>query len=272
MDTKSDLRNGRYLLFLDILGFSALVDSEGPEKVYEIINDAVQCFERWRGTNSDFKTIYFSDTFLFHQEKAGYHYSLFLDIYAIGGMLLSALLARGIAARGAISFGEFEVRVDASANHQLYFGKALVEAYRAEQRENWIGITILPSAWKPWSPSGDGCKEFQSERQWLFRDDGCLMLMPFIKLATWHQMDLIGEVDKPYLDWDAPDFPNDIKGFAFLRKTACSYAKKGDFSSRVAVKYHATMAFLEQAMGEELFSWASRICDDELSESIEPSV
>ncbi len=83
-------------------------------------------------------------------------------------MVLSALLAEGISARSAITFGEFEVRADGSCRRQLYYVRAMVEAYRAEQREKWIGITIQPSAWKPFEAEKPGIiDQFTHEKVWL---------------------------------------------------------------------------------------------------------
>jgi hypothetical protein len=135
MTSHAALAEGRYLLFLDILGFSQLVETRGSQEVYAIIEDALKAFGRWEELNGQFKTIYFSDTFVYYQEPKGYGDWAFLDIYAIGGMVLSALLAKGIPARGAITFGEFEVKFDATGRHQVYFGRALIEAYKAEELE-----------------------------------------------------------------------------------------------------------------------------------------
>ncbi|MBP6058889.1 MAG: hypothetical protein KA524_10850 [Nitrosomonas sp.] len=136
MRKNTAINQSRYLLFLDILGFSELVETQSVEEIYAVIDDALNAFGRWEELNGLFKTIYFSDTFIFYQEPKGYGNWAFLDVYAIGGMVLSALLAKGIPARGAISFGEFEVKLDATGRHQVYFGKALIEAYKAEQRES----------------------------------------------------------------------------------------------------------------------------------------
>ncbi|HAX23194.1 MAG TPA: hypothetical protein DCY64_23305 [Hydrogenophaga sp.] len=254
------MANGRYLLFLDILGFSELVETRGHEDVYATIEKALEPFHRWERLNGQFRTIYFSDTFVYYQESKGYGDWAFLDIYAIGGMVLSALLAARIPARGAISFGEFEVKSDSSSRHQLYFGRAMVEAYRAEQREKWIGITILPSAWKPYDTGTPGIiDQFASEKVWLRREDDVLLLNPFIKLRSWRDMLwLPGEVKKPYSTHDAPEFPNDILGLKFLRETAAAYANRNDFLSPAAVKYHVTIAYLKKVLGEELFDWAEQ--------------
>lgn len=253
------LDQGRYLLFLDILGFSELVETKSSQDIYAVIDNALKAFGRWEELNGLFKTIYFSDTFIFYQEPKGYGSWAFLDIYAIGGMVLSALLAAGIPARGAISFGEFEVNADTTDRHQVYFGKALIEAYKAEQCEKWIGITILPSAWMPYESEKPGLLDaFASEKVWSQREDGILLLNPFIKLRSWYTSSLIGEVDKPYSQWNAPEFPNDILGFKFLREQAAAYAAKNDFTSPAAIKYHVTIRFLECILGKELYAWGEQ--------------
>lgn len=257
-------KQGRYLLFLDILGFSQLTEEKKAEEIYSIIDHALKVLNRWEDINRLFKTIYFSDTFIFYQEEKGYLDRYFLDVYAIGGMILSALLAQGIAARGAISYGEFEVKLDSSNKHQVYFGNALIEAYKAEQRENWIGITILESAWRPWEANNTGCvKAFEKEKAWRKRHDGILMLNPFIKLRSWYLSDLMGEINKPYMEWDMPEFPNDIKGFKFLRDQAKDYSELGDFSGPIAVKYHSTIAFLRDILGKEMYEWGAKIYKSE---------
>jgi hypothetical protein len=96
---KQDTSNSRYLLLIDILGFTDLVKTKGSKEVYRIVNSALEEFDRWEKLNGDFRTIYFSDTFIFYQDSKGYFRTAFLDVYAIGAMILSALLAKGIAAR-----------------------------------------------------------------------------------------------------------------------------------------------------------------------------
>lgn len=250
--------NGRHLLLLDILGFSHLVETQGQQEVYATIDKALAPFRRWEKLNGQFRTIYFSDTFVFYQESEGFHPSLFLDIYAIGGMVLSALLAEGIPARGAISFGEFNVTGDSSGRHQLYFGRAMIEAHRAEQREKWIGITVLPSAWKPWDESDPGIAEaFARDGAWLRRaDDDVLLLNPFVKLRGCSELIWMpGEIEKSYSKHDE-GLATDLLGLKFLRDTAQDFAEKNDFLSAEAVKYHTTLVFLKKVLGDQLYTWA----------------
>lgn len=72
MDSGTDLHQGRYVLFPDILGFTELVESRGAEEVYETINKALAAFGRWEELNRLFRTIYFADTFIFYQDPKGY--------------------------------------------------------------------------------------------------------------------------------------------------------------------------------------------------------
>jgi hypothetical protein len=261
--TKQPSKSGRYLLFLDVLGFADLVEKQSAEAVYAVVNEALSAFERWEELNRVFRTIYFSDTFIFYQEPKGYGDSWFLDVYAIGGMILSALLAREIPARGAITFGEFEVREDGSKRHQIYFGQALIEAYRSEKKENWIGITIQKSAWEPYERRKPGIIEaFEREGVWIRRSDDVLLLNPLIKLRAWHPNAVIGEVSKPYRDWNSPEFPNDIRALTFLQRQADAFALRGDFTGKVAAKYHATTGFLRRVLGQEAYTWGLQAYKD----------
>lgn len=259
MKTNVERRHGRYLLFLDILGFRELVKSRSTQEIYAVIDSVLRAFRRWEELNGLLKTIYFSDTIIFYQEPKGYGPWAFLDVYGIGAMVLSALLAAGIPARGAISFGEFEVESDSAGRHLIYYGRALIEAYEAEKSEKWIGITITPSAWQPYEEEAAGVIDgLAGEKVWLRREDGVLLLNPFIKLRSWHHYIAFDEVKKPYSLWDAPEFPNDIRGFKFLRETAKAYAEKNDFTGHVAIKYHTTICFLEAILGRELYAWGEQ--------------
>lgn len=248
------LNQGRYLLFLDILGFKELVRHQSSENIYKIIDDTIRIFDQWEQRNKFFKTIYFSDTFIFYQDNPGYWKGAFYDIYAISEMILSSLLAASIPARGTISFGEFTTDTDTSGRHQVYYGNALIEAYEAEQREKWIGITILPSAWKPfYSENPELIELFAKEKVWAIREDEVLLLNPF-----WYFRDTVlfdSGPSRPYSQCGWRGLENDILGFKFLRDQAEKYSKINDFTSSTAIKYHTTVRFLKQILGDELYAW-----------------
>jgi hypothetical protein len=242
----------RYLLYIDLLGFTSLVRERTASEVHQIIKESILLFDEWERLNDSFGTIYFSDTFIFYQKTPGYHDSCFLDVYGIGALILAALLSKGVPARGVISYGDFSI--DSEESHpKIYFGNALIEAHRSEKGLNWIGISILESAWQPYAGRNKSLLEvFESEHVWL-RSNSQLLLNPFQKIRIWH-MD--SEVIKPYSEWDAPYFINDIKGFLFLHQRALSYSTAGQFTSKEAGKYFSTIEFLKKVMGTEMYNWA----------------
>jgi len=249
---------GRYVLYLDILGFSRLIETRRIEEVYGLVNEALRDFGRWEDLNRQFRTIHFSDSFVLYQDLPGYAEWAFLDVYALGAMLLSALLSKGIPARGAISFGEFLVQPDETDRHQVFIGRALVEAYRAEQIENWIGVSILPCAWKPHEASQPGIiATLESEGTWVRRSDDVLLLNPFIKLQRAYLDSQLG--DQPGAQW--LEFQNEIKALRFLRREARSHSMKGDFTGKTATKYYSTLAFLKRVLGKEAYEWAARLSE-----------
>lgn len=78
-------------------------------------------------------------------------------------------------------------------------------------------------------------------------------------MRGWYMQDLCGEINVPYMEWDQPEFPNEIQAFRFLKDQGEKYAERGDFTGRVAGKYHATNAFLKQVFGKDLYDWAGKI-------------
>jgi hypothetical protein len=68
----------------------------------------------------------------------------FLALAEACSRLLYDLLEKDIPLRGAIAFGDFVRRGDI-AKSIFIAGRALIEAYRFEQAQNWIGIMLAPS-------------------------------------------------------------------------------------------------------------------------------
>lgn len=71
--------------------------------------------------------------------------------------------------------------------------------------------------------------------------------------------DLMGEIDAPYLEWDQPDFPNEIKAFKFLKNATEKYLTEPEPKGRIAQKYLATDSFIKTIFGPELYDWACKI-------------
>lgn len=254
------LRAGRYLLYLDILGFKQIVQTHQPSEVYAIVDKVVAEFKHRGDLIQDFRTLYFSDTIIFYQGPVGWGSWAFADIYAIAGMAWSALAAHRIPCRGAISFGDFHVELDSNQQHSIFFGKALIEAYETEsapENSDWIGITLCPSAWQAVEFAEEGVIDMLTAEQRWTRHRDCLRLNPFMKLRGVFQDDQIGEISCELADWDAPDFPNEVRALDFILDTAAQFQAKQD-AGKIAAKYRYTAALLTELLGAECADWAKK--------------
>lgn len=261
------LTSGRYLLYLDILGFKEIVRTQAATNVYTIVDRVVSEFKKRGDRVHGFRTLCFSDTIIFYQEPVGWGSWAFSDIYAIAGMAWSALAAHHIPCRGAISFGDFYVEIDSNRLHSLFFGKALIEAHETESHErnrNWIGVTVCPSAWQAVEYMNSGLIDaFAAEGIFVRHGDG-LRLIPFIKLPGAFVLYQLGEIDCDLAKWDVPDFPNDVKALRFILEQADRFAQQGDHTSRIAVKYHTTAEVLTGILGDQCVQWAMQAAKDML--------
>lgn len=251
------MKEGRYLLYLDILGFSDLLKSQSPETIYAKIDTMLQTTTSWRKVNKDFDVLYFSDTIIFYQISKGWGSWAFSDVYAIGSMIWTALAAEGIPTRGAIAFGEFNVQADSSGKHNIFFGEALIEAYeseKAEENKNWIGINICPTAWWAVEYAQAGRLESLMASRQLVQNGDSFRLCPFRFVGTewsgtyFHYHN--GEVSTALLDWNAPHFRNEVKVLQrFSRIREC------ELSDSIKKKYDETWALFETMLEPKVLNW-----------------
>lgn len=130
----------RYLLYIDILGFSDLVkrDSRAVQDLYEVIV-SLSALRHYA-----FKTIVFSDTILVYnilgadtpRDKS----YLVMYLCEFARDLQHRLTGRDIAFRAVLVRGEFQ-------HYELngvpcFFGRALIDAYKAEKEIKAIGLFI----------------------------------------------------------------------------------------------------------------------------------
>jgi len=256
------LRQGRYLLYLDILGFKQIVQTRPAREVYQIVDQVLAEFRCRESRIRDFRTLYFSDTIIFYQKPIGWGSWAFADVYAIAGMAWSALAAHGIPCRGAISFGEFFVELDSNQQHSIFFGKALIDAYETESHESnseWIGVTICPSAWQAVEYVESGVIDMLTSEGRFLRVGECLRLNPFMKLPAWFTDYQIGEITGDLITWDAPDFPNDVKALDFILSRAGRPQQSAQSTKRIAAKYETTGRIFTELLGSECVEWARSI-------------
>jgi hypothetical protein len=248
----------RYLLLVDVLGFRKSVQDEAVEAVYQRINASLRSLHTLEAGTRGFATLSFSDTLILWQQLEAPSVWTFGQLWIVGTRLFSALLAKGVPVRGAISFGDFTVRRDSDNRHDVFFGKALIEAYDAERSESWLGIVVCPSAWKRYEVENPGLIDVLDEfGRWRRRgENGPLLLNPFPEImSTWPGRQAL-PLFSPGSGTDEEARVAELKAFRFICEEAEKFAREGDFSGAIAIKYHTTVTFLREVMGPGCFRWA----------------
>jgi hypothetical protein len=131
-----------YVAFLDVLGFSALVASDVKG---QRLGEYLGCLEtalRSDGSEGEVEAVVFSDSIVL--TTRGDSESSLQALLKRTSQLFGLLLKKEIPIRGAISHGSF-LRAEI-ASGVFVAGKALVDAYRFEQAQDWVGIMLAPSA------------------------------------------------------------------------------------------------------------------------------
>jgi hypothetical protein len=130
----------RWVSYFDLLGFSKIVNKGSWIDVWLPYSEAIKEVKKEYGFEPPVERIWFSDTFIFYStddEKQS-----FPSFEEISRSFIYRLTERGIPVRGAMSFGKFY----ANKENNIFFGPALVEAYKYGEQQDWIGFILTPSA------------------------------------------------------------------------------------------------------------------------------
>lgn len=261
-----------YVLWIDILGFTELVKERSSKDILDIITRFLGCLAGVEA-EKNISCIYFSDSAIVWQKNPSKKGEDFLDFSSASVLMLSHLLAYNIPCRGAISYGPLTVTRDISDKYDIFFGDALIEAYKAEGRENWIGVTVCPSAVKHIEP--DYIDQY-SGGHFVKRDDGCLLLNPVCTIQHAYSS-ISRETLDLGLGW-VETFPfkflflMELLAFKFILTEAQNFSASGDFSGRVASKYHTTLSFLQKVLPRDCYKWAQKISALVKMEDGEPKI
>lgn len=215
----------RSFAYLDILGFSALVDQsshnqEARRRLGEFIDVVDRRFSQWMdvGKLGDFS--FFSDTILVSMPNPMHQ---FIHLIREIGMLSRYLLAHGFASRGGITVGP--------VFHQgrAVVGPALITAYELEKRAVYPRVLLDDAAIEYWRLEFNDESPDPNHKQWVKRGrDG----EHFIDLfANWSGALSMGEY---FGEVPIPQAPID-----FVRLVAPHIEKGMNSSSpRVRAKWH----------------------------------
>ena len=239
-----------------------MVENLNTNKIYDILNSTIITADRWLKKyghrNFKYNILCFSDTILLWpttDSKESYEHLIFL-----GRIIFCDLLAHKIPVRGTIVYGDFNVKKDASHKHQLFWGKSLINAYITEKKENWLGITINPSAYNNYLTKGKVFSEIKKgvkDRLWYYRSkDKYLLLNPFFFTNIYfeeycHEDIILTSIYNQYLRVEK-------MAFNFIRDRARFYSRKRH-NDRTAKKYYTTNRFIKNMLGKDRYNWVSGI-------------
>ena len=129
-----------WLAYLDLLGSSHLIESGLWEEVFYIYAESLKHFQR---DGFDAHLVFknsFSDSFvLYTSDETNLSYRA-IDSFV--RYFIISLINREIPIRGAMSFGQLY----SDPENNLFFGKALLEAYQIGENQDWLGFVLCESA------------------------------------------------------------------------------------------------------------------------------
>jgi len=93
-----------------------------------------------------------------------------------------------------------------------------------------------------------------------------LLLNPFREFVYWYLNSIFPDAKNDFIGKkrELEEIKIDIKAFEFLKKKATYYAEKGDFTGRLACKYHNTMAFIRNLYDLEIDEFVQN-CSERIS-------
>lgn len=145
-----------FVAFLDILGFSSLVDNNDTEYLLNLYQDGIldtqeslKAFwetEEWRehvkGPKIQVLTV--SDSVIIYTEGNGL--DSFLKILSYVHAFVNHLMQKGLPLRGAITYDD--LAMINSIDSKVLLGKSIVKAARLEKDQEWAGCVIDESCFK----------------------------------------------------------------------------------------------------------------------------
>ena len=132
----------RWVAHLDILGISKLHEAKRWQQVFSVYADSLRHFRGEAFDQHLIGRISFSDSFIIYAADNSAVAYRALDRFV--RKFIVSLLQIEVPIRGAMSCGSFY----ADLENNIFFGQALVEAYRVGESQDWLGFVLCESATK----------------------------------------------------------------------------------------------------------------------------
>jgi hypothetical protein len=160
----------RYLAFLDLLGFSNIIEANDNKTIDDLLEKLIGEIQISIAYNRDryitanisggftpdldkarVNSIVFSDTILFwSNDDSPESFKSIVD--AVSMFFNNAVISRSWAVRGAITFGDLAYTSYDIANKNFHinqsglYGKSIIDGYKLEESQEWIGCMVSESA------------------------------------------------------------------------------------------------------------------------------
>jgi hypothetical protein len=132
----------RWFCYLDLLGFTRLVQSESIDRILPLYERALRHAEKGavKRRAEGISYSWFSDTFIiFSRSDTAREFAL---LEQAGRFFFQELVRERIPVRGALSCGNLYSQL----KRNVFIGEALIEAYTYGEGQDWIGFLLTPSA------------------------------------------------------------------------------------------------------------------------------
>jgi hypothetical protein len=131
----------RWFCYLDLLGFTALVNDKNIEQVIPLYQKALTEMERIALPKKRHGVTYswFSDTFIIYSR--GGKDQDFAYVEHVGRLFFQSLILHQIPVRGALTYGNLY----SQSSKNIFVGPALIDAYYYGERQDWLGFVLTPN-------------------------------------------------------------------------------------------------------------------------------
>ena len=134
----------RWFCYLDLLGFTSLVNDKNIEQVIPLYKKALLQLENAAGPKKRLGIVYswFSDTFIIYSR--GDKEKDFSYVEQAGRLFFQNLILHQIPVRGAITYGALY----SQSSQNIFVGPALIDAYKYAEKQDWLGFILTPSVFQ----------------------------------------------------------------------------------------------------------------------------
>ena len=241
-----------FVALLDVLGFSALVSSEtGSDRLQRYLECLQNVFGMRSGVAADVDYVVFSDSIVL-TGKGDSEASLQALVQQCS-KLFGAMLENEFALRGAIAYGSY-LRAEGEGGI-FVAGNPIIEAYRYETAQDWVGIMLSPSVVKRMPNLASLCAlRAYSTKEQLEDLKGRLDWAPFVQPSYNIPFHGTNFADTPFfhgfavLPTNGSNKPSDVRNSLRVSVSGLSRLKSIAPNPDAQAKYSRSSQFLENVL------------------------